>query len=96
MKKCIVMLLCAGLFLTGCASQENPGMQFEESPAASYSAIKTITPDDKAAEMDNGSKNTETKDFTKLELKDYQLTNTHRQACGVVQQPIVSSLSEVV
>lgn len=74
MKKCIVMLLCAGLFLTGCASQKNPGMQFEESPAASHSAIKTITPDDKTAGVIDGSKNTETKDFTKLELKDYQIT----------------------
>lgn len=74
MKKCIVMLLCAGLFLTGCASQKNPGMQFEESPAASHSALRTITPDDKAAEMDNESKNTETKNFTKLELKDYRIT----------------------
>lgn len=74
MKKCIVMLLCAGLFLTGCASQENPGMQFEESPAASHSAIKTITPDDKAAGMIDGSKNTETKNFTNLKLKDYQIT----------------------
>lgn len=44
------------LVLTGCASQEKPGMQFEESPAASHSAIKTITPDDKVAEMENGSK----------------------------------------
>lgn len=66
--------LCAGLFLTGCASQENPGMQFEESPAASHSAIKTITPDDKVAEMENGPKNTETKNFTRLELKDYRIT----------------------
>lgn len=74
MKRCIAMLLCAGLFLTGCASQKNPGMQFEESPAASHSAIKTITPDDKTAGMIDGSKNTETKDFTKLELKDYQIT----------------------
>lgn len=74
MKKYIAVLLCTGLFLTGCASQEKPGMQFEESPAASHSAIKTITPDDKVAEMENGSKNTETKNFTKIELRDYRIT----------------------
>ena len=68
MKKYMAVLLCAGLFLTGCASQENPGMQFEESPAASHSAIKTITPDDKVAEMENGPKIRKQKTLRNLSL----------------------------